>query len=154
VALGLTLGSSDVTERALAVDVAIAALESRRLDGELLGATLKLLLRRQSTVVPARWADTLGDVAAAGPLAAHHVQEAIEIVLGASEDEDRRRLLGLVELLRRLATEAGARVTLDSARAWLGALGRSSKIGRAGREALAVEGDGAARSRAAVQALG
>jgi hypothetical protein len=44
-----------------------------------------------------------------GALAAHHVQEAIEIVLGASEDEDRRRMLGLVELLRRLATEAGAR---------------------------------------------
>jgi hypothetical protein len=105
-------------------------------------------------VVPGRWAGSLADIVAAGPLAAHHVQVAIEAVLARAADDDRRRLLGLVELLRRLATEAGARVADGAARTWLGSLGKGSKIGRAAREALAVEGEGAARSRAAAQSLG
>ena len=108
------------------------------------------MLREQSAAVPSRWATSLADVAAAGPLPSHHAQAAIERVLATAKDDDRRRLLGLVELLRRLAVEAGARVCDENARRWLGTLGSGSKSGRAATEALAVDGDGAARSRAAV----
>ncbi len=153
-AVALALGSADITDRALGTDVAIAALHTRRLDGETLGTKFVLLLRHQKQAVPARWAFTLADVAAAGPLAAHDVQLAIEEVLAAANDDDRRRLLGLVDLLRRLVVEADAAVTDPRARAWLASLGPSSKIGRAGREALAAAGDGAARSRAAAAQAG
>jgi hypothetical protein len=148
-AIALALGSADITHRALAVDLAIAGLHSRRLDGETLGVQLVLMLREQETAVPARWAASLGDVAAGGPLCAHDVQIAIEAILAAADAADRRRLLGLVDLLRRLAVEADAAVTIPDAREWLSSLGSGSKIGRAGKEALAVTGDGAARSRAA-----
>ena len=145
----LALGSADITERAMATDVAIAALSTRRLDGIALGSNFVLMLREQETAVPSRWASTLADAASAGALAAHGVQIAIEEILGAADDNDRRRLLGLVDLLRRLAVEADAAVKNPRAREWLGSLSASSKIGRAGKEALSVSGDGAARSRAA-----
>ena len=153
-AVALALGSADITERALGTDVAIAALNTRRLDGETLGTKFVLMLRRQEAAVPARWAVTLADVAAAGPLEAHDVQLAVEKILAAANDDDRRRLLGLVDLLRRLAVAADAAVTNPRARDWLAALSPGSKIGRAGREALAASGDGAARSRAAAAQAG
>jgi uncharacterized protein DUF6493 len=153
--IALALGGTELTDRALAADVAIAALTTRRLDGATLGANLATLLREQKQAVPSRWAASLEDVAAAGPLAAHDVQVAIEEILAAAEGDDRRRLLGLVDLLRRLAVEADAAVTNPRAREWLASLSGSSKVGRAGSEALSVNGDGAERSRAAAaQAAG
>lgn len=148
-AVALGLGTGDVENRTLAADAAIAVLANRRLDGATLGARLAWLLRAHSGSVPSRWAPGLEGVAATGPLHAHDVQAAIETVLAAARDEDRRRLLALVELLRRLAVDAGAAVGDPAARAWLEAISGSSKIARAAREALAVRGDGAARSRAA-----
>jgi hypothetical protein len=148
-AVALALGSADITHRALAADITIAALKTRRLDGETLGTKFVLMLRRQQAAVPARWAASLADVAAAGPLAAHDVQVAIEKILAVATEDDRRRLLGLVDLIRRLAVDADAAITNPRAREWLSSLSRGSKIGRAGREALTVGGDGAARSRAA-----
>ena len=152
-ALALGLGTADAADRTLAADVTIAALTSRRLDGDALGARLARLLREQQLVVPARWEGSLGDVAATGPLAAYDAQAAIETVLAAATDDDRRRLLGVVELLRRLAVEADAAVADPRARAWLEALPPRSKGGKAAREALAVTGGGAARSRAAAASL-
>lgn len=153
-AVALALGSSDITHRALAADVAVAALQTRRLDGETLGTKFVLMLRRQKDAVPARWAASLADVAAAGPLAAHDVQVTIEQILAAADSDDRRRLVGLVDLLRRLAVEADAAVADPRARQWLSSLATGTKIGRAGKEALAVTGDGGARSRAAAEAAG
>ncbi len=77
------------------------------------------------------------------------MQTALEAVFGAATGDDRRRLLALVELLRRLAVEADAAITDPGARAWLEALPAGSKTGRAAREALAVTGAGVARSREA-----
>jgi hypothetical protein len=148
-AIALALGNSDVATRTLAADVTILALGTRRLDGPALGAQLARLLREHEHAVPSRWAASLDDVAAAGPLAAHDVQAAVEAVLAAATDDDRRRLLGLVDLLRRLAAEADAAVSDPAARAWLEALPPRSKGGRAAREMLEVTGRGAARSRAA-----
>jgi hypothetical protein len=148
-ALALALGASDAADRTLAADVAIATLTSRRLDGKALGAALAHVLHEHPRAVPARWEGSLGDVATAGALAAHYVQAALERVLAAAAHSDRRRLLGSVELLRRLAVEADAAITDPAAREWLDALPPRSKVGRAAREALAVTGDGAARSRAA-----
>lgn len=90
--------------------------------------------------VPARWAAALADVSSAGPLHAHEVQIALETILGAAADEDRRRLLVLVDLLRRLAVEADTAVADAGARRWLATLPPRSKTGRAAREALAVGG--------------
>jgi hypothetical protein len=149
-AIALALGSADMTHRALAVDVAIAAFATRRLDGVTLGRKLERILREQEAAVPSRWKPSLEDVAAAGPLQAHDVQAAIETTLAAAAESDRRRLLGLVDLLRSLAVDAGAAVANPKARDWLSSLGSGSKIGRAAVEALRVTGDGAARSRAAV----
>lgn len=152
-ALALSLGSADAQIRAVAADVAIEVLRDRRLDGAALGDALAVLLREQESAVPARWADGLEGVAGAGPLTAFDVQAALERVVAAAGGDDRRRLLGVVELLRRLATEADAAIADERARDWLSTLGKGSKIGRAGREALAVTGNGAARSRAAVAEL-
>jgi hypothetical protein len=152
-AIALALGCSDVPDRALAVDVTIAAVHTRRLDGATLGAGLSRVLRNHERPVPGRWEAALSDVAAASPLAAHDVQVAIERLLAEAGADDRRRLLGVVELLRRLAREADARIADPAAREWLGAIGGKSKIARAAAEALAVAGDGAARSRDAVASL-
>ena len=169
-AVALGLGAADATDRTLAADIAIAALRDRRLDGATLGALLARLLRdqiaQQSTAntwrgqavaptraVPSRWATSLADVAGAGALHAHDVQVAIEAVLASAAEDDRRRLIVLVELLRRLAVDADAAIRAPGARAWLEALPPRSKAGRAAREALAVSGDGAARSRVAVAEL-
>ena len=142
-AVALALGSADITHRALAADVAVAGFDTRRIDGETLGKKLALLLRSQEQAVPARWGSSLSDVAAANALAAHEVQATIEHILAAANDADRRRLLGVVDLLRRLAIEADAAVANPRAREWLEALGPGSKIGRAAREALEVSGSGA-----------
>jgi Family of unknown function (DUF6493) len=153
-AIALALGASDAADRTLAADVAIATLATLRLDGDALGGALAHLLREQSRVVPARWEGSVGDVAAAGPLQAHHVQRAIEVVLAAALPDDRRRLHGVVQVLRRLALEGDAAVAEPGARAWLERLPPRSKGGRAAREALAVTGTGAARSRAAAEEAG
>ncbi len=93
-ATALALGSADIMHRALATDVAIAALHSRRLDGATLGATFAFMLRRQEEAVPARWASSLTDVAAAGPLAAHGPRVAV-IARPRLEDHLGARLLPL-----------------------------------------------------------
>ena len=103
--------------------------------------------------MPSRWATALAGVASAGALHAHDVQVTLEAVFAAGTDDDRDRLLVLVDLLRRLAVEAGAAVREPAARAWLEAVPPRSKSGRSAREALAVTGDGAARSREAAREL-
>ncbi|MEY2513454.1 MAG: hypothetical protein QOJ89_812 [bacterium] len=169
-AVALGLGAADATDRTLAADIAIAALRDRRLDGATLGILLARIMRDQivqpssartwrgeavppTRAVPSRWATALADVAGAGPLHAHDVQAAIETLLASAAEDDRRRLIVLVELLRRLAVDAGAAIRSPGARTWLEATAPRSKAGRAAREALAVSGDGAARSRAAVAEL-
>ena len=132
-AVALALGHSQIEIRTLGVDVAIAALRDRRLDGAGLGAQLAYIVREDEWAVPARTTASLADVAAASPLHAHHTQVAIEPALAGAQDRDRRRVLGLVDLLRRLAVEADAAVTNEAAREWLGALSKGSKIGRAAR---------------------
>ncbi len=131
-AVALGLGTADAADRTLAADVTIAALTSRRLDGD--GA------RRAARAAAARAAASsyrragrasLGDVAAAGPLAAHDVQAALEVVLAVATDDDRRRLLGVVELLRRLAV--GGRRRRQPTRGRAPGSRRSRRAPRAGR---------------------
>ena len=81
------------------------------------------------------------------------MQAAVEAVLAVATPEDSRRLLGLVDLLRRLAVEADAAVADPAARAWLEGVSPRSKTGRAAQEALAVSGAGAGRSRAAAASV-
>jgi len=69
----------------------------------------------------------------------------LESMLGALETRP-PQLVGLVDLLRRVAQEANARVTDPAARTCLEAFSPRSKAGSQARAALAVTGTGAARS--------
>jgi hypothetical protein len=82
-------------------------------------------------------------VAAAGPLHAHELQQVLEALL-AGLDERNPQWIGVIDLLRRLAQDADARVELPGARAYLESL--PAKSGKLAKAALAVTGDGAARS--------
>jgi hypothetical protein len=81
--------------------------------------------------LPSRCATALADVAGAGALQVLHV----EAVLAAAREDDRRRVLALVDVPRRLAVEADAAVRDPGARALREALPPRSKAGRTGREA-------------------
>lgn len=136
--VALAFGAAAVEHRAIAADVAIAALGDRRLDAVGLGGALAEVFEQHPVVVPSRWAAPLADVAAAGPVQAHDVQRALEAVLAVAGDDRRRQLVDVVELLRRLAIE-GARPVADAgARAFLERVPPRSKTGRAARDALGV----------------
>lgn len=130
--------------RLRATDVVIDAIATRRLDPVALGRALTVVDRWQAAK-PSRLAAALEPVATCGALHAHELQLALEAMLGALGDQ-RPQIIGLVDLLRRLAQDADAAVTDPAARAWLESTSRSSKTGRLARAALDVRGDGAARS--------
>jgi hypothetical protein len=136
--IALGLGAYDVAHRTMAADVTIAALGDRRLDAEGLGTALAEVFRHRPAVVASRWAGPLADVAAAGRAQHHDVQRAVEAVLAVASDPRRRGLADLVDLVRRLAMEAGRPVADPAARAFLEGLAPKSKAGRAAAEALAV----------------
>ena len=161
-AIARSLGADDVGLRALAVEVVIAALTDRRLDGATLGSGLAHLLTvdahsREHALgdagvrasVPSRWAETLAQVADAGPLGALEVQTTIEHAFAAAADDDVRRLSAMLELLRRLALDADAAITHPGARSWLEGRGDHP----AAKALLAITGNGGPRIHAAVAEL-
>jgi hypothetical protein len=153
-AIGLAYGVGNIALRALAAELTIA---NRRVDGPALGATLAYILRehrvRNLSAVPDRWAAPLSDVAQSSALGAHDVQHAIETLLAGASHEDRRRISGVVQLLRQLALDADAAVTHQRARDYLAGYSSGTAGGRAAREILDVSGEGALRSRAAVEMI-
>lgn len=165
-AIGMALGADDIKLRGLAVEVIIEAIANRRLDGVTLGQALGRILREHraldtpvlgylnnAAAVPARWTEPLADVARTSPLGAHDIQNAIESVFSGARPEDRRRLSGLLQLLRSLALDADAAVTNDGAREYLAAYSSGSAGGKAAREILGITGNGGRRSRAAVDEI-
>ena len=116
-------------------------------------APLARLLREHAARRPGPLGDEPDRRRGRRPAPAHDVQAAVEAVLAVATPEDSRRLLGLVDLLRRLAVEADAAVADPAARAWLEGVSPRSKAGRAAQEALAVSGAGAGRSRAAAASV-
>lgn len=162
-ALGLAYGAGDIALRALAAELTIATIVNRRIDGPALGATLAYILREHQardrrwgqliSAVPDRWAQPLADVADSSALGAHDIQNAIETLLAGARDTDRRRISGVVRLLRRLALDADAAVTSQTARDYLAGYSPATAGGRVAQEILSVSGDGARRSRAAVTVI-
>ena len=128
----------------LATDVVIDAIATRRLPAAPLGRDLAASLAWPTAALH-RLPRTLGAVATAGALHAHELQLMLESMLGALETRP-PQLVGLVDLLRRVAQEANARVTDPAARTCLEAFSPRSKAGSQARAALAVTGTGAARS--------
>jgi hypothetical protein len=128
--------------RTLASDVVIEAIRTRRLEPCVLGGALAGALTRDGAV-PARWADALGSAALAGPLHAYELQLVLEAMFAALDDARPGGMTALVDLLRRLAQDADARI---AERAWLEGVPPRSKTGALARAALAVSGDGGARS--------
>lgn len=151
--LALGLGTSHAAIRAITTDTIIEAIATNRIDGEQLGEALLDVLQRHERVVPSRWSPRLVDISRTSAIHAQRTQDAIEIVLSGATDKDQRRLAGLVELLRLIAVEADARVRDPCARLFLEAIPPRSKTGRTAQEALAVTGQGTARSRDAARAL-
>jgi hypothetical protein len=151
--------------RTAATDVLIQAIGDLRLDEDGIAFGLGRVADARMRQTITRWTPVLTEVAAEGPLHAHRVQRALEAFLGSRRfDGSRARAEGpreggltvrdaggLVDLLRRLATDADARVTDPAARAFLETVPPRTKAGRAAREALAVSGTGAARPAAAVE---
>jgi hypothetical protein len=140
-ALGL-LAPGDT--RLSAAHVVADASATRRLEPGALGRSIAGEALR-SGAVPNRLGAALQDVAELGALQALEVQQVLEATLAAL-GEQQPSLVSAIDLLRRLAVDADARISDQAARAWLGRLTPNSKSGRLGRAALAVTGDGAARS--------
>jgi hypothetical protein len=128
----------------LGADVVVEAIRSRRLVADRLGREIARAMLRE-TAVADRWGASLASVAAYGPLHAYELQRVLEGALGSLGDAQ-PRMTKVLDLLRRLAQEADARVSDEHARPWLERLSARSKSGQLARAALSVTGDGGARS--------
>lgn len=148
--LAIGLQSPDVV-RLLAVDVAVDAIATRRLDPEQLGRAIANSVEQAWTIPGKRLAASLGALPAFSALHAHETQRIIEAVL-AHLDQSTRIPVGLVDLLRTLAQEANARVSDPQARAALARLSSRSMTGKRARTALDITANGARRSREAAAA--
>jgi hypothetical protein len=112
--------------RLLAADVLADAFATRRIEPATLGAAMAEVA---SVRKPARLA------AALQPVAVPELQPALEAMLAALELRT-PQLIGVVDLLRRIAQETGTRVGDAKARAYLESL--TAKSGKLAREALDV----------------
>jgi hypothetical protein len=131
--VGTALGQREAGERGLAADVVITAIEDGRLDAAALADGLERAAAR-GVDRPRRWADALGNAAAASPGHAAVVAEAIARVLPAVADRRPADLIDLVRLLQELVAELGQPVhpaAHDALKALSGTGGRLSGIARA-----------------------
>jgi hypothetical protein len=145
------LGSSD-SDRLLAADVVVEAIRSRRLSADELGSAIAEAMRREGAVAD-RWGVSLESLAHYGALHAYELQQVLESALGCLGDAQ-PRAVKVLDLLRRVAQDADARIVNSEARAWLERLSPRSKSGQLAQAALSVTGDGGARSIDAAAAAG
>ncbi len=145
-----TLSSNRPELQGLAVDALVAAVDDGRLDGRLLGETMRQLLT-EGLAKPVRLAKALADAARVSPLHARVVASALQrSTVGQSPPPLGFHLL--LELLNELLVETGQRVDDPEARATLGSLPSSGKTGRLVRDILALEAMNASSNRAAALA--
>jgi hypothetical protein len=145
-----TLSSNRPELQGLAVDALVAALGDGRIDGRLLGESMRLLLA-EGLAKPARLAKALTDAARVSPLHTRVVASALQrVMIGQSPPP-----LGfhaLLELLKELLVEICERVDNSEIRAALGGLPSSGKTGRLVRDILALEATPTTASRVAALA--
>ena len=144
------LSSNRPELQGLAVDALVAAVDDGRLDGRLLGETMRQLLT-EGLAKPARLAKALADAARVSPLHARVVASALQRST-AGHSPPPFGFHALLELLKELLVETGQRVDDPEARATLGGLPSSGKTGRLVRDLLALEAMNARANRAAALA--
>ncbi len=130
VLLTLGLAAKQADEHGLATDALIAAIDDGRIDGPLLGGSMRSLLPT-GLIKPARWAKTLGDAARVSLLHARVIAHAIQHAIGEELVNPSRELLALLELLKELLIEIGEPVSVTPMRALLTnwkASGKTSKV--------------------------
>jgi hypothetical protein len=152
--LTLGLAAKQADEHGLATDALIAAVDDGRIDGLLLGRSLRALLA-SGLVKTARWAKTMRDAARVSPLHARIIAHAIQIALEEGLAEPPRDLLVLLELLKELLAEIGEPVSQEPLRTWLAGWKTSGKTGKVVNDLLALceKKDGTQRRAAAIRAL-
>lgn len=148
--LSVALGSAEPGQRRIAVDVAVQALDDRRIDGPALGAGLAAWLRI-GVLKPVRVVASLGDIAVASALHSVEALRALEVVLATAE-VPARQAAGLLDLMLRLVHEVGAPVTDDGVRRYLAGLRGTGKAAGLARQLLAATPAPAPQLHEAVQA--
>jgi hypothetical protein len=152
--LTLGLAAKEASEYGLATDALIVAVDDGRIDGLLIGGSMRALLS-SGLIKPARWAKTLSDAARVSPLHARTIAHAIEIALAEGLADPPRDLLTLLELLKELLVQMGEPVSPQSLRSWLGRWKTSGKTAKVVKDllALAQTDDSTVRQAAAIRAL-
>jgi hypothetical protein len=111
--IGVALGAKEPTERGLAADAVIAAVEDGRLDADRLAAGMskasELGLAR-----PRRWASALSEVAAVSALHARVVQEAAARAVGSLGEAPPGDKVALLRLIRELVHKTDQPLTADA----------------------------------------
>jgi Family of unknown function (DUF6493) len=146
-----TLSSNRPELQGLAVDALVAAVDDGRLDGRLLGETLRQVLT-EGLAKPARLAKALADAARVSPLHARLAAIALQR-LTAGQSPPPLGFHLLLELLKELLVETGQRVDDPVVRATLGGLPSSGKTGRLVRDILALEAMNGTSNRARSRSL-
>jgi hypothetical protein len=152
--LTVGLAAKQASEYGLATDALIAAIDDGRMDGTLLGGSMRALLR-SGLIKPTRWAKTLCDAARVSPLHARTIAQAIRIALAEGLADPPRDLLTLLELLKELLVQTGERVSPQSLRSWLEGWKTSGKTAKVVKDLLALThtDDSTMRQAAAIRAL-
>jgi len=125
--LTLGLAARAPGEHALAIDVAIAAVDDGRITGEKLGETMASLLPT-GLIKAARWSKTLATVAGASPAHAAIIATAIQRALRGDPKRGPRDEGALVGLLAELLAGADGRVVDREAWAYLAASRHLGKV--------------------------
>ena len=134
--LGLGLAAKEPGENGLAVDALLAAAADGRLSATHLGEVLARLAAT-GLVKGARWAKTLSQAAAAGPLARETIREALQCLFVASPAFRPGDLGPLLGLWHEVCVQTGAAVESPAARRFLSGVG-SGKAGDTARRLLAL----------------
>jgi hypothetical protein len=148
-----SLSANTPEVQGLASDALIAAASDGRIDGQLLGETIRQLLR-DGLAKPARVTKALADAARVSPLHSHVVAQALQIAIVDLLPPPRDLHVAL-ELLKELLVETGQRLSAPGIKEYLGGLTVSGKTAKLTRDLLGIEvKDGhPSRRAAAVQAL-
>ena len=143
-ALALSWNQAEVTT--LATDTLIAAAEDGRYDPAALGTLLKQFVAVKE-LVPQRWLDPLGQVAACSPLHSELVRSTLEHALASTDHTHHiKRLSGPLDLLKELTAETGEPIVLEECRLFLESIGGKGKNAQRAAAILATTGRGARRS--------
>lgn len=127
--LAIGLGAKEPGERGLAVDAFVAARSEGRLDPAALGGVMAALLHG-GDIKAARWASSLGDVAASSSRDAEAVVVALLASLRGDPDALPRDIGTLFGLLRELLTARAEPIADEEARAYLSRVTRGGKAGK------------------------